>query len=362
MSSSLPLLSHFSLQSHNSFGIAAIARHYCRITDTGQLPLLMAALASPAAPLASSPPVLSVMPDLPDLSGLPCLILGGGSNVILTRDFPGVVVHMALLGKACMAEDATQRLVRVAAGENWHDFVQWTLSQGWGGLENLSLIPGSAGAAPIQNIGAYGAEIKDFFHSLNWFEFATGQTHTMDRAACQFAYRDSIFKNSLRDQGVIVDVTFALPKQWQPRLGYGDVASALTSIAEPTPQQVSDAICAIRRQKLPDPKVIGNVGSFFKNPLVTLAQRNALQTRWPHLVSYPQPDGRHAKLAAGWLIEQTGWKGRALGQAGVYAKQALVLVNLGTASGGDVQVLAQTIQNAVFTQFAVQLEVEPVFV
>jgi len=340
MPSSLPLLSNFPLQSHNTFGIDAVAHYYCHITALDQLAAFKQC----------------------DAYLLPRLVLGGGSNVIFTQDFSGVVIHMALTGKECLLDDATHCLVRAAAGENWHDFVQWTLSQGWGGLENLSLIPGSVGAAPVQNIGAYGVEVNDFLHSLRWFEFATGQLHTMDKSACRFAYRDSIFKRELAGLGVIVDVTFALPKPWQARLGYGDVAKALAHVAQPTPQQVSDVICSIRRQKLPDPKIIGNVGSFFKNPLISTSQCNALLTRWPQLIHYPQADGHHVKLAAGWLIEQAGWKGRSVGRVGVYAKQALVLINLGCASGGDVQLVAQAIQNAVFAQFAVQLEVEPVFV
>ncbi|PRC92018.1 UDP-N-acetylmuramate dehydrogenase [Solimicrobium silvestre] len=340
MSSSLHLQSAVSLQSFTTFGIAASARHYLRVNELSQLQQISL---------------------LPELAGLPRLILGGGSNLILTQDFPGVVVHMALEGRECVSEDAQFVYVRAAAGEVWHDFVQWTLAQGWGGLENLSLIPGSVGAAPIQNIGAYGVEIKDYFHSLSWLEFASGKIHTFTLAECQFAYRDSVFKHALRDQGVILDVTFALAKQWQAKLGYGDVAQALQGIKSPTPKQVSNAICAIRLSKLPDPSVIGNAGSFFKNPLVSVEFRNALIARCPGLVSYLQTDGQY-KLAAGWLIEQAGWKGRALGKVAVYAKQALVLVNLGGATGAEVVALAQAIQADVMQKFGVQLEVEPVFV
>ena len=340
MLSSPLLLSHVSLQSHNTFGIAAVARHYVRITELAQL----SALSQSAQ------------------SDLPRLVLGGGSNLIFTRDFPGVVLHMALSGRECLAEDDQHVLVRAAAGENWHDFVQWTLTQGWGGLENLSLIPGSVGAAPVQNIGAYGVEINDVVHSVCWFEFASGQIHHLDRQACQFAYRDSIFKGALRDRGVIVDVTFALPKPWRARLAYGDVASALAGVTSPAPHQVSDVICAIRQRKLPDPKLIGNAGSFYKNPLVTTEQYQALLAQYPDLISYQQAGGQCVKLAAGWLIERAGWKGRALGQAGVYAKQALVLVNLGHATGTDVTQLAQAIQADVLAQFGVLLDTEPVFV
>ena len=332
--------SNVSLQAKTTFGIDASACQLVDITNVHQLVQIKQNSA---------------------LSSLPRLVLGGGSNLVLTGDFDGLVLHMALAGRELVAEDDQAFYVRAAAGEGWNEFVQWTLSKGWGGLENLSLIPGSVGAAPIQNIGAYGVEIKDVFHSLNWFEFATETVHTMYRQDCRFTYRDSVFKNELRDLGVILDVTFALPKHWQAKLGYGDVAQSLAGIEAPSAQQVSDAICAIRQSKLPDPKVIGNAGSFFKNPLVSAELRDSLLAAFPQLVSYPQADGRF-KLAAGWLIEQAGWKGRALGRAGVYAKQALVLVNLGGATGADVVALSQAVQADVLHKFGVQLEPEPVFV
>jgi len=336
-----PLLqSDVALQPYTTFGITASARFYVRVTQADQLQLLN---------------------QLPELSGLPRFILGGGSNVILTGDYPGVVVHMALSGRECVSEDAEYRYVRAAAGEVWHDFVVWTLAQGWGGLENLSLIPGSVGAAPMQNIGAYGVELKDYFHSLTWYEFATGTVHRLTGEDCRFAYRDSVFKQGLRDLGVILDVTFALPKQWQPRLGYGDVAKAVQSYEQPTAMQISQAICTIRQSKLPDPKRIGNVGSFFKNPLVSEQQQRGLIQRFPDLICYPQADGQF-KLAAGWLIERAGWKGRVSGAVAVYEKQALVLVNLGGATGQDVMKLARAIQADVASQFGVQLEIEPVLV
>jgi len=340
MFSNVILQTNVALQSFTTFGIAARARFYIRITQIEQLQLL---------------------DQLPEIAGLPRLILGGGSNVIFTNDFPGVIVHMALEGRERVSEDAQFNYVRAAAGEGWHDFVQWTLAQGLGGLENLSLIPGSVGAAPIQNIGAYGVELKDYFHSLSWYEFATGKIQSKTAEDCKFSYRDSVFKHALRDQGVIVNVTFALPKHWQASLAYGDVAKALQAIDSPTPVQISQAICAIRQSKLPDPKLIGNVGSFFKNPIVPAEVRSALLIRFSDLVSYPQADGQF-KLAAGWLIERAGWKGRVLGQAAVYEKQALVLVNLGAASGQQVVQLAHAIQADVDHQFGVQLEIEPVLI
>jgi UDP-N-acetylmuramate dehydrogenase len=232
-----------------------------------------------------------------------------------------------------------------------------------GGLENLSLIPGTVGAAPIQNIGAYGMEVQDALFQLEAFDFATGEMLVLDKAACQFAYRDSIFKHALKDRVAITSVQFALPKQWQPKLGYADVARylQLQAISAPSPRAISDAIIAIRQAKLPDPQVIGNAGSFFKNPLVSAAQRDALLLNYPDLVSYPQASGEY-KLAAGWLIERCGWKGKNLGRASVYEKQALVLVNRGGASGAEVRALAQAVQADVLAKFAVTLEIEPVFV
>ncbi len=338
-----PTLQHdISLRDFNTFGIAARARHYLRITAAGQL---AAVLADPA------------------LAALPRLVLGGGSNLLLTGDFPGLVLHMANSGREIAGETAHHVLVRAQAGENWHGFVEWTLGQGLGGLENLALIPGTVGAAPIQNIGAYGLETKDVFHSLTAFDPATGTLRTLDGAACRFAYRDSIFKHEAGRGLIIVDVTFALPRVWRPNLRYAELANALAeeASATPTARQVADAVIAIRRRKLPDPAVIGNAGSFFKNPVVSAAQCAALLERFPDLVHHRQQDGTE-KLAAGWLIDQCGWKGRTLGAAGVYPKQALVLVNHGGATGADVRRLAQAIQADVQARYGVLLEPEPVFV
>jgi UDP-N-acetylmuramate dehydrogenase len=217
------------------------------------------------------------------------------------------------------------------------------------------------GAAPIQNIGAYGAEIKDVFHSLTVFDMASGDTRTMTGAECRFGYRDSVFKHAEGAQLVVLDVTFALPGQWRPNLRYAELAQALQGTADPTPQQVSEAIIAIRRRKLPDPAEIGNAGSFFKNPVVPGEQCARLLATFPNMVHHAQPDGTE-KLAAGWLIDQCGWKGRSMGAAGVYPKQALVLVNNGGASGADVVALAKAIQADVAGRYGVQLEPEPVFI
>jgi UDP-N-acetylmuramate dehydrogenase len=299
----------------------------------------------------------------PTLNLLPRLVLGGGSNLLFTGDFDGLVLHMRGAGIAIAGETGDAVLVRAAAGESWHRLVSWTLAHGLGGMENLSLIPGSVGASPIQNIGAYGSELKDCFHELTAFDFETGELLRLDRVACEFAYRDSIFKHRLRDRAVILDVTFALPKQWQPNLRYAELAQevAARGLTEPGAADISEAVIAIRRRKLPDPALLGNAGSFFKNPVVPSAQRDALLAQHPKLVSYAQGDGS-CKLAAGWLIDQCGWKGRAMGAAGVYEKQALVLVNRGGASGAEMVALAQAIQRDVEERFGVRLEPEPVFV
>jgi UDP-N-acetylmuramate dehydrogenase len=342
MQQDLPIATDFSLEALNTFRIAARARRYLAVTDARQLG---AVLADPA------------------LSALPRLVLGGGSNLLFTRDFDGLVLHMALSGIDIVGQQDGCTLVRARAGENWHGFVQWTLAQGLGGLENLSLIPGTVGAAPIQNIGAYGAEIKDVFHSLTVFDMASGDTRTMTGAECRFGYRDSVFKHADGAQLVVLDVTFALPKAWQPNLRYAELANELRAagIDQPNARQVGDAVIAIRRRKLPDPAEIGNAGSFFKNPVVPFDQCARLLAAFPNMVHHAQTDGTE-KLAAGWLIDQCGWKGRSMGAAGVYPKQALVLVNNGGATGADVVALAQAIQADVAGRYGVRLEPEPVFI
>jgi len=295
----------------------------------------------------------------------PRFILGGGSNLVLTGDFDGLLLHMAIPGKRLLREDAEAWYVEAGAGENWHDFVQWTLAQGWPGLENLSLIPGTVGAAPIQNIGAYGLEVAERFHSLRAWDFEKQAFLMVDRNDCRFAYRDSLFKQEgwhLSGRMAITAVVFRLPKVWQPNTRYADVAQELAAqgIAAPTPQDVAAAISAVRRRKLPDPAVTPNAGSFFHNPLVDRAKAEALAADYPTLPRYPQPDGRF-KLAAGWLIEQAGWKGKNLGPVGMYEKQALVLVNRGGATGADVRRTMAAVQAAVHEKFTVDLTPEPIF-
>lgn len=342
MSADISIQSNFPLRGLNTFGIDASAAAYLKITSAS---------------------MLGTISGDASLAALPRLVLGGGSNLLLTGDFPGLVLHMATRGIELAGEDDDVFYIKAAAGENWHRVVLWTLEHGFSGLENLSLIPGSVGAAPIQNIGAYGVELKDRFFSLTAFDMVEGKTFVLDRDACRFGYRDSIFKHALRDRAVILDVTFALPRRWQANIRYADVAQELSAngIGSPSARQVSDAIIAIRTRKLPDPAVIGNAGSFFKNPVVSQAARDMLLARCPDLVSYAQADGSY-KLAAGWLIDRAGWKGRSLGAAGVYEKQALVLVNRGGASGRDIVELAAAIQADVREKFGVMLDPEPVFV
>ncbi|MBL8396616.1 MAG: UDP-N-acetylmuramate dehydrogenase [Candidatus Accumulibacter sp.] len=291
-------------------------------------------------------------------------ILGSGSNIVLTGDFDGLLLQPAFSGRQLIGEDADAWYIRAGAGENWHALVHWTLEQGWPGLENLALIPGSVGAAPVQNIGAYGLELSDRFLSLETFDLATGRLRRLDRAECRFAYRDSIFKQQgwhLEGRQVIINVTFRLPRAWQPLTGYADLASELDrrQLASPTARQVAEAVMAIRQRKLPDPTRLPNAGSFFQNPLMSAADADQLAQKHPSLPRYPQPDGR-VKLAAAWLIEHSGWKGQDLGPVGMYEKQALVLVNRGGARGADVIALTQAVQASVRQRFGIELTPEPV--
>ncbi|MBH9552799.1 UDP-N-acetylmuramate dehydrogenase [Inhella gelatinilytica] len=329
------------LRPYNSFALPARARRLIRLRSEADLRWVI---------------------NHPEWGPVPKFILGGGSNLVLTRDVQALVLKVEVLGRR-LWDDGDSWVVEGGAGECWHDFVQWTLQQGAPGLENLSLIPGTVGAAPVQNIGAYGVEVQDRFESLDTVDLMTGRTVTLDRAGCRFGYRDSVFKQHLKDRSVILRVRFRLPKSWRPELGYLDLqrAAEQAGVAEPTAQQVADWVCAIRRAKLPDPAQIGNAGSFFKNPVVSEAVCREVIARDPHLVHYALPDGRY-KLAAGWLIDACGWKGKSIGGAGVYEKQALVLVNRGDARGGEVLTLAQAIQASVLARFGVVLEAEPVVV
>lgn len=290
---------------------------------------------------------------------LPLLVIGGGSNLLLTQDIDALVLRMASQGIRVVQDDGIQVVVEAEAGEAWHPFVLWTLAQGFSGLENLSLIPGTVGAAPMQNIGAYGVEIKDVFAGLTALDRQTGELRDFSLAECNFAYRDSLFKHET-GRWLILRVRFALSRAVHLKLEYGPVQQRLTEqgITQATPSDVSRAICSIRSEKLPDPAVLGNAGSFFKNPLVSQALAAELQLQYPDLVAYPQADGQ-MKLAAGWLIDKAGWKGFRDGDAGVHRLQALVLVNYGAATGQDIAGLALRIQQDIEKRFQVVLEMEP---
>lgn len=290
---------------------------------------------------------------------LPLLVLGGGSNIVLHDDFPGVAIHVQLLGKELVREDINYTYIKAAAGENWSDFVDYCLDEQYWGLENLSLIPGSVGAAPIQNIGAYGVELKDVFSELTALDVKSGLTITFTHEACQFAYRDSVFKNALKDQFIITSVTFKLSKTPELKIYYPALQQALADYpqADITPELVGQVVSDIRRSKLPDPKQIPNVGSFFKNPIVSREQLAEIQALFPDVVFYPL-DSQFVKLAAGWLIDRAGWKGFNQG-AGVHERQALVLTNPDRVKAAVVLTLAQSIKDSIEDQFGVELEQEP---
>lgn len=291
--------------------------------------------------------------------GVPLLVIGGGSNLLLTADIPSLVLRMASRGIRMLEDDGRRVVIEAEAGEPWHPFVLHTLAQGLSGLENLSLIPGTVGAAPMQNIGAYGVEIKDVFAGLTALDRQTGELRDFTLDECNFAYRDSLFKQQ-PGRWLILRVRFALSRIAHLHLEYGPVRQRLTEqgIDQPTATDVSRAICSIRSEKLPDPAVLGNAGSFFKNPLVSATLVAQLKGEYPDLVAYPQPDGQ-MKLAAGWLIERAGWKGFRDADAGVHKAQALVLVNYGDATGLQLLDLAQRIQKDISERFHVELEMEP---
>ncbi|AHM63478.1 UDP-N-acetylenolpyruvoylglucosamine reductase [Flammeovirgaceae bacterium 311] len=331
-----------SLKAYNTFGIDAIAPWFCEISTVEELQEVL---------------------QMEQFRQLPILILGGGSNILFTRDPVGLVLLNRIVGVKVVEEDEEHVWVNVGGGQNWHDFVLYTIAQGWGGLENLSLIPGTVGAAPMQNIGAYGVEIKDTFSQLEAVERNTGKVRIFTNPECKFGYRSSIFKTTARDQYVIAHVIFRLHKKHTFNTSYGDIQKTLAElgIEELSLQAVSNAVIRIRQSKLPDPKQIGNAGSFFKNPVIGQEQFAALQQQYPSMPHYPQPD-ETVKVPAGWLIEQSGWKGHRRGNIGVHEKQALVLVNYGGARGADLKQLAEDIQASVEKKFGIELETEVNFI
>ncbi|MNG90206.1 UDP-N-acetylenolpyruvoylglucosamine reductase [compost metagenome] len=327
-----------SLKPYNTFGIDVKARYFTQAHDDQEVRQALAQAQQ---------------------GGVPVLVIGGGSNLLLTRDIDALVLHMASRGRRVLSDDGERIVVEAEAGEPWHPFVQWTLAQGYCGLENLSLIPGTVGAAPMQNVGAYGVEIKDVFVGLTALDRETGELRDFGLAECAFGYRDSLFKRN-PGRWLILRVRFALSRTLQAHLDYGPVRQRLAEqgVTEPTAQAISEAICSIRREKLPDPAELGNAGSFFKNPVVSAELVERIRAQYPGVVAYPQADGQ-VKLAAGWLIEQAGWKGHREGDAGVHRLQSLVLVNYGQASGAQMHALARRIQADILERFGVELEMEP---
>jgi UDP-N-acetylmuramate dehydrogenase len=338
------------LTSHNTLGLSCKAQRVMTISSLEQLPAV-SALARQSRKT---------------------LVLGGGSNVVLPAELDDLVLRVALKGIHCLNLDADSVAgefahawcVEVAAGENWHDWVVTATKNGWAGLENLALIPGTVGAAPVQNIGAYGVELQDRIASVTAWHIPEGRMVTLSKSDCAFAYRDSLFKRSAPGTWLIVSVRFLLPKQWQAVLNYPDLRSHPLLQQKPqlvSAQEVMQAVCEIRQRKLPDPAVLGNAGSFFKNPVVEAPVFERLKEKFADLVAYAQADGTF-KLAAGWLIERSGWKGRRVGAVGVHDRQALVLVNYGGAQAEELLALSHAISETVRAQFGVALEIEPVVV
>jgi UDP-N-acetylmuramate dehydrogenase len=324
------------LKPFNSFGISAIANEFIEIASFDQLKLLIQSQ---------------------KLNNF--LVLGGGSNILFTKDFDGLILKNQLLGISVLEENNETVLVKAAGGENWHNFVRHCVSNGWGGIENLSLIPGSVGAAPLQNIGAYGVEIKESLVSLEAINLLTGELKTFNNEQCQFGYRESIFKHQLKGQYFICSVTFKLNKNAVPNISYGDISKVLNewNILQPDIADVSDAVIHIRTSKLPDPALIGNAGSFFKNPVIDLSKFLDLQKRFPDIKSFPAADGK-IKIPAAWLIEQCGFKGKRFGNVGVHENQALVLVNYGGGTGKDILELSKRIIESVKEKFGIELQTE----
>jgi UDP-N-acetylmuramate dehydrogenase len=329
----LNIQQNISLKKYNTFGIDAIAKQFITANSIKELQ--------------------EIITNKNDI-----FLLGGGSNMLLTSNISKLVVHLNLKGIIVNDTAKSEVFVTAEAGENWHDFVIWCISQNYGGLENLSLIPGNVGASPIQNIGAYGVEIKDTFHQLEAIEIETGKIKTFDKEACNFGYRNSVFKNELKGKYIIVNVTFKLTKnKHQLNISYGAIKNYLNDIEHPTLKEISDAVISIRQSKLPDPKEIGNSGSFFKNPVISKMDFDKLQKKYPEIPSYFVSESE-IKIPAGWLIEQCGFKGKRFGEAGVHKNQALVLINYGNATGKEIFKLAQKIQETVKKTFNIDLEIE----
>ena len=335
----MEFLADYPLQEWNTFGLPARGRYFCHAESVEELREALA---------------------FADARGRSILLLGGGSNVVLTRDYPGLVVHIALQGVERLEDTPDHCLLRVQAGEDWPSLVEYCLRNDYSGLENLSMIPGTVGAAPIQNIGACGVELRDRLESLQALDRATGELVRFSNPECRFAYRNSVFKQEYRDQYIITSVTLKLDKRPELVTTYGSVERELEAmgVRDVTPRMISQAVCNLRRRRLPDPAVLGNAGSFFKNPLVSTEAFKELESRHRDLVAYPEAD-KGVKLAAGWMIDRLGWKGFRRGAVGVHTEHALVLVNYGGASADEVMHLAGEIQQSVREAFQLDLEIEP---
>jgi UDP-N-acetylmuramate dehydrogenase len=334
----MKLHSDFSLKPYNTFGIDVKAQLYARFDSVQELQELL---------------------QLPELKQSDKLILGGGSNLLFTKDFDGVVLHNNIKGIEILSENNEYAYVKAGSGEVWHEFVLFALKHNLAGVENLSLIPGTVGAAPLQNIGAYGVELKDVFYELEAVEWETGKLHTFNNEDCRFGYRESVFKNELKGRFIVTSVTFRLNKVHALNTSYGAISSTLQelSIEKPTIQDVSAAVCYIRQSKLPDPKEIGNAGSFFKNPEIPILLFDNLKKQYPNMPAYPVSETM-VKVPAGWLIEQCGWKGKVIDNYGVHKNQALVLVNYGGAAGNNIKQLAYDIIQSVKDKFGISLHPE----
>lgn len=328
---------NFSLKKYNTFGIEAKAKQFVAVHSVAELK--------------------TILQQHPDEKKF---ILGGGSNMLLTKDVDALVIHVDLKGKKVISEDDDFVTVEAQAGENWHEFVLWTIGQDFGGLENMSLIPGNVGTTPIQNIGAYGTEIKDTFISCEAMEIATQNLRTFGNAECRFGYRESVFKQELKDRYVITSVVFKLTKRnHKINTSYGDITSELAknNIQDPGLKDVSNAVIAIRQSKLPDPKELGNSGSFFKNPIVPKSEFEKIHAKFPEMKFFPVSE-TEVKVPAGWLIEQAGFKGQRFGDAGIHKNQALVLVNYGNATGQEILDVSKQIQKTILEKFGIAIEAE----
>lgn len=332
------ILENVSLKNLNTFGIEAYAKYYTEVNSVSDLQELIHNKTF-------------IQSDK--------LIIGGGSNMLFTKNFEGIVLKNNLKGIKVVKEDNDFVEVQSAAGEVWHDFVMWCIEKNYGGLENLSLIPGCVGASPMQNIGAYGVEIKDVFSELEAYEINTGEKKIFNKAQCKFGYRESVFKHELKNKFIITAVSFRLSKKPTVNTSYGAISSELEILGVKMPgiKDVSQAVINIRSSKLPDPNVMGNAGSFFKNPEVDKSVFQSLKIRFPSLVAYEMENGKY-KLAAGWLIESCGLKGYVSGNAAVHDKQALVLVNKGGSNGSEVYSLSEHVLQTVYSKFGVKLERE----